>query len=86
MGYPIYMQAMAKRTKRAQAQRAAEQSYEGRGKRPGTPVSARLSDVELELFDAERGDAPRAAFLLALIRERLRINQPAAAKRRKKPE
>ena len=64
--------------------RKAEQTYEAAGKRPGTPISTRLSDGEIAALDAVKGKASRSAWLLDLIRREVigRQDRAIVAQRR----
>ena len=72
LGYPMKRKSLT-----------PQQVYEAKGKRPGTPVSTRLSDGELRALDDRRGEEPRAAWLLALIRRELRPNEPPPKRRKR---
>lgn len=50
----------------------AEQSYEAAGKRPGKPISTRLSDEEMDAVDKRLKGESRSAWLLALVRRELK--------------
>ena len=62
-----------------------KRQYEARGKRPGTPVGTRLTDVELRLLDdrVKAGEAiSRSAWVLNLVRKELRPNEPPRRRKR----
>lgn len=50
----------------------SEQAYEEAGKRPGKPISTRLSDEEMAAVDKHLKGTSRSAWLLALIRHELK--------------
>lgn len=61
----------------------AEATYEASGKRPGKPVSTRISDAQMERLDLVRGDESRAAFVQRTLLAAIGWNAKPAARRRR---
>ena len=68
LAYPMRM-GYAYRMARS---KKAEQTYEEAGKRPGKPISTRLSDEEMKVVDKLRGKTSRSAWLIDLIRREMK--------------